>query len=126
MGRSLVKRYSDHEILSDIGSLDGIEVRGLIKGRAKLAINSVDYPVDYSTLVEAATGAAAMTYLEKGERIELIKPSGKSKESNMPLLSAEASVSRRIGDEISVNVSVLGTGGKTVDFKTLTYKVTKR
>ena len=126
MGRSLGKRYTDHEILSDIGSLDGIEVRGLIKGRAKLAINSADYPVDYAALVEAATGAAAMTYLEKGERIELIKPSGKSKESNMPLLSAEASVSRRIGDEISVNVSVLGTGGKTVDFKTLTYKVTKR
>lgn len=126
MGRNLGKKYTDHEILSDLGSLDGIEVRGLIKGRAKLAMNSVDYPVDYTALVEATTGAAAMTYLEKGERIELLKSSGRGKESNIPLLSAEASVSKRVGDEICVNVSILGTGGKTVDFKTLTYRVTKR
>lgn len=126
MGRSLEKRYTDHEILSDIGSLDGIEVKGLIRGRAKLSMNSVDYPVDYTALVEAATGAAAMTYLEKGERIELLRSSGNGKETNTPLLSAEASVSKRIGDEISVNVSVMGTCGKTVGFRTLTYKVTKR
>ncbi len=123
--KKVTKRRTDYETLSEMAHLEGVELRGLMKGKAKTAMHCGE-SMDYGSLVNAAAGAAAMTYLEKDERLGERKGMRNVAKAASQMLFAEASVSKRTSEEIDVNVSVMAMGGMTVDYGTVKYRVLKK
>jgi len=123
--------YTDQDILYNAGLRysNSLDIKGIQKGKSKVSMWMKDNKKsvnEYRKLIDAAGSVAAMTCLEKGEKILPQYSSIVEKKAPYPLLFAEAAVKKRSANDITVNVSVLGLAGETLDFGKLRYKILRK